>query len=107
MADAAPGHAVVDLAGELDLAVAPQLRELFDALAAEAPDVAIVDVADVSFIDSTVLRELLRLHGTVAAGGGRMVVAGAAPGVQRLLQLTGTQEVFDLAGSRAEAVGPA
>lgn len=102
--DPAVGQAVLELAGELDLAVAPDLRILLDELAAERPQLAVVDLAEVSFIDSTVLRELLRAHRTVNGGGGRLVMAGCHAAVARLLQLTGTTDVFELADSRAEAL---
>ena len=49
--------------------------------------------------------ELLRAHREVNAQGGRMVVAGAQPTVQRLLDLTGTVELFVLADSREQALG--
>lgn len=105
--DPASGQAVIELAGELDLAVAADLRALLDAVAADRPQFVVVDLADVGFIDSTVLRELLRVHRTVRADGGRLVMAGCHAAVKRLLALTGTTEVFELADSRAAALASA
>ncbi len=98
------GQAVVDLGGELDLAVAADLRTLLEGVAAERPRLVVVDVTEVSFIDSTVLREILRAHHAVAGAGGRFVVAGPQPPVERLLQLTGTTEVFAITATRDEAL---
>ena len=58
----------------------------------------------ISFIDSTVLREILRAHHGVDGAGGRLVIVAPQPGVSRLLQLTGTTEVFAVADSREEAL---
>ena len=103
---AGPGEGIVvlDLAGELDLAVSPRFRELVDGVAADAPDLVVADMAEVAFMDSTMLRELLRAHREVGEAGGRFVVAGAQPTVRRLLELTGTSDVFVLAGSRDDAL---
>jgi anti-sigma B factor antagonist len=103
---AAPGagQVVVDLGGELDLAVAPDLRALLEDVASEGSQLVVVDVTDVSFIDSTVLREILRAHHAITGAGGRLVIAGPQPGVERLLQLTGTTEVFAITGTRDDAL---
>lgn len=98
------GQAVVDLAGELDLAVAGDLRALLEGVAADGPQLVVIDVTEVSFIDSTVLREILRAHHAVTGAGGRMVIAGPQPAVERLLQLTGTTEVFAITTTRDEAL---
>jgi anti-anti-sigma factor len=102
--DAGPGAVVLELAGELDLAVGPRLRSLVDEAAAERPQLMVIDVTEVAFMDSSVLREFLRAHREVVAGGGRLVVAGAQPTVRRLLELTGTSELFSLAESRGAAL---
>lgn len=103
---AAPGDgvAVLDLAGELDLAISAELRELVDGVVSESPRLVVADVEAVGFMDSTILRELLRALRAVEDGGGRFVIAGAQPTVRRLLELTGTAELFALAESRAAAV---
>jgi anti-sigma B factor antagonist len=101
-----PGEGVVvlDLAGELDLAVSARFRELVDGVAADAPSLVVADLQEVGFMDSTMLRELLRAHREVGGAGGRFVLAAAQPSVQRLLELTGTADVFDVAASRDAAL---
>lgn len=98
------GVAVLELAGELDLAVHDRFRALAQELLAEAPALVVADVAEVEFMDSTMLRELLRCHRDLDEAGSRLVVAGAQAPVRRLLELTGTDEVLALADSRADAL---
>ena len=84
---------VVVLSGELDLAAAPLLRaRLDDTGSAQA---LVVDFARVSFIDSAVLKELLRARAELAARDVRLVLAGVRPPVRRLLDLTRTSELFE------------
>jgi anti-anti-sigma factor len=98
------GTVVLELAGELDLAVGPRLRSLVDDAAGERPQLLVIDVTEVAFMDSSVLREFLRAHREAADAGGRLVVAGAQSTVRRLLELTGTTELFELAESRDAAL---
>lgn len=99
------GVAVIELSGELDLAVHDRFRNLAEELVGEAPPLVVADVSEVEFMDSTMLREVLRCHRELDEAGSRLVVAGAQPPVRRLLELTGTDEVLALADSRADALG--
>ena len=100
----AEGVVVLDLAGELDLAVSSRLRTLVDDATAERPQIVVADLTEVGFMDSTVLREMLRAHREVSGLGGRFVVAGAQPTVRRLFELTGTAEMFRLVDRREDAL---
>jgi anti-sigma B factor antagonist len=85
------GEHVLQLEGELDLASAPELRNRFD----EADGAMVVDLARVTFIDSAVLKELLRARVEMAERGVRLVLAGVPAPVRRLLDLTRTSELFE------------
>jgi anti-anti-sigma factor len=85
------GEHVVQLEGELDLASAPELRKRFD----EADGPLVLDFARVTFIDSAVLKELLRARVELAERGLRLVLAGVPAPVRRLLDLTRTSELFE------------
>ncbi|MEA2170623.1 MAG: hypothetical protein QOF76_3923 [Solirubrobacteraceae bacterium] len=100
----AEGVALLELAGELDLAVSDRLHELIDAIIADEPRLAVADITGVDFMDSTMLRELLRAHRALEEAGSQLVVAGAQPAVARLLELTGTNEVFRLTETRADGL---
>jgi anti-anti-sigma factor len=85
------GEHVLRLEGELDLASAPELRKRFD----EAEGALVLDFARVTFIDSAVLKELLRARAELADRGVRLVLAGVPSPVRRLLDLTRTSELFE------------
>ncbi|SEF38372.1 anti-anti-sigma factor [Amycolatopsis pretoriensis] len=54
--------AVVQVAGALDLALAPKLRQLVDRAARREPRVLVLDLTQVSFLASAGMAELVRAH---------------------------------------------
>lgn len=88
--------------GELDLFAAPELDA---ALRQLPPGVAYVyvDVAGVTFVDSTAIAALASVARRVQAGGGLMMLAGSNAYVLRILELTGLGRFFELVGSAARA----
>ncbi len=95
IADGEPADAarVVVLRGELDLAAAPQLRARIDET--ESGTALVLDLERTTFIDSAVLKELLRARAELSARDARLVLAGVTPPVRRLLDLTRTSELFE------------
>ena len=88
--DTAETSGVVTLAvsGEIDLATAPLMDEQL--VAAEAMDapIVIVDLDQVSFMDSTGLQVLLA-HALSATDGHRLRLTRGSAQVQRLFQISG------------------
>jgi anti-sigma B factor antagonist len=81
-------HTVVGVTGELDVASAPALR---DALLAslnrgDAPSL-VVDLRGVTFIDSTGVGSLLRIHHRQSLLGGTVHFVADQPAVLRVLDL--------------------
>jgi anti-anti-sigma factor len=96
------GIAVLALEGELDLAAAPVLRARIEQ--AGAGRALVIDFRRVTFVDSAVLKELLRARGDLAANGVRLVLVGVPMPVRRLLDLTRTSELFEDAESLEAAL---
>ncbi|HWM11690.1 MAG TPA: STAS domain-containing protein [Solirubrobacteraceae bacterium] len=87
------GVTVLVLTGELDLAAAPVLRARVDAAAGGRG--LVVDLEQTTFVDSAVLKELLRARAELAAADAGLVLAGVSTPVRRLLDLTRTYELFE------------
>jgi anti-sigma B factor antagonist len=91
-AEALEGVVVMRMSGELDLATAPLLREAVDWLSRRTTAAPLVlDLARVSFIDSTGVR-LLMEAGDAAAG--RAALLAPSQAVSRVLELTGLRDRF-------------
>ena len=84
---------VLSLAGELDLYNAPALREALQDAVARSPERLVVDLAEVTFIDSTALGALVEARSQLRDGG---AFALAAPGleVRRALEVSGLDRHF-------------
>jgi anti-sigma B factor antagonist len=81
------------VAGEIDTATAPAFEA---AMADHLLDHGglVVDLAAVSFMDSTGLSALVEAQRR--AEGERIVLRGASPMIRRLLEITGLHDVFEL-----------
>jgi anti-sigma B factor antagonist len=103
--DRREGAVVVSLAGELDLYNAEEVRRaLLDTLA-DGADVLVVDLSEVTFIDSTALGVLIEARSRMTDRGGFRL---AAPGleVRRALEISGLDRHFVVRDTVADAVGP-
>ena len=92
------GSCTLVLSGEADMSAAPDIIELGVAsLDSPGTVTLVIDVAAVTFIDSTVIGAFVQLLNFAHAGGKRVVLANVPPRVQRVLDLTGLDRVFDTA----------
>lgn len=96
------GIAVVALAGELDMAAAPVVRAHVDKAAGARG--LVLDLSLATFVDSSMLKELLRAGAELARYDTQLLLAGIPPAVERLLELTRTAPLFTLAEDRAAAL---
>jgi anti-anti-sigma factor len=95
------GVSLLLLRGELDLAAAAMLRSRVEAAAGGG---LIIDLREVTFIDSSALRELLNARTELERHGSRLVLSGVPAPVRRLLDMTGTAGLFETAETRVEAI---
>lgn len=95
---------LVSLRGEVDIYTAPRLKERLVELLDAGVKAVVVDLAEVTFIDSTALGVLIggvrRLHEV----DGRMALVVATRPVERVLTLTGLDRVFSIHATRDAAV---
>lgn len=101
--DSRDGAVLVSLAGELDLYNAEEIRaSLLEVLAAE-PQLLVVDLQQVTFIDSTALGVLIEARSKMADRNGFRL---AAPGLEarRALEVSGLDRHFDVHDTVAEAL---
>ncbi|WP_329243635.1 STAS domain-containing protein [Streptomyces sp. NBC_01478] len=98
-----PAGPVVELTGELDYDSASQVRELLPGLALQDGQQLVVDLAGVTFCDSSGITALLaaRNHALAARAGIALV---AVPGhISRIFQMVGLDRVFRTHPTAADA----
>lgn len=96
---------VCHLSGEIDLATAPRLRDELEAVLTD-PAVAglVLEVSRVSFIDSSGLGVILGRYRQLHSQDRLMAIAGAQPGVRRILQMAGLERLVPFYRTSREAV---
>jgi anti-anti-sigma factor len=92
--DQVGGRLVLKMRGELDSDSAPELHRLVDDLL--LPGDTVLDLADLTFVDSTGLGCLFRLQQRVADAGGLLEAHGACPQVKHAIQMVQLNRVMAL-----------
>jgi stage II sporulation protein AA (anti-sigma F factor antagonist) len=85
------GCRVIEVAGELDLAVADQLRSAIVGLSSDT-EVVVISLERCEFIDSTGLAVILAAHNEFEQSGRRLVACAPGHQVERILSVTGLMD---------------
>ncbi|MFF9070563.1 STAS domain-containing protein [Streptomyces sp. NPDC014891] len=103
-----PGTRVLVLTGEADSDTAPVLARALDAALNEppAPDVLVVDCSGLQFCACAGLNEFLRTRLSAVRAEIRLALAALTPQVARLLDLTGTDTVFEILSEAPPVAAP-
>ncbi len=90
------------LSGELDLSTLEQLETALDGNLDGMPELVVVDLRELAFLDSSGLRALLALHAGQRAVGGRLVLVRGPRRVHRVLELTRADEELEIVSDPSE-----
>ena len=102
--DAPGGVVVLVLDGELDLAAAPELAERLTAARDGGAPGVVLDMTEVTFVDSSALRELLNAASAYRAAGTPLVLAAAPDSFGRLIELTRTADALAVVSTVEQAL---
>jgi len=95
---------VIALSGELDVATVPVFDDALRAATESGHTALVVDLIELTFMDSTGLMVLLNGLRRVMRKDGRLVLACANPTVLRLFDITGTSATFTIVETREQAI---
>lgn len=93
-ADRAGSQLTLYVEGEVDAMTAPRLVEAYHRNAERPAARVWLDLSAVTFIDSSGLVALQHLHQEATEAGSTFKIADLSPSVDRILQLTGLDEVI-------------
>jgi anti-sigma B factor antagonist len=102
--EVAPRVCVVAPTGELDIYTCPEFETELTRVISNGAENVVVDLTHTTFIDSTALGVLLGALESLRAHDGRLSVVSADKGILRAFEVTGLDRIFELRGSRAEAL---
>jgi anti-anti-sigma factor len=95
------GAVRIALSGELDISTAQQLEDDLLRVEAERPELIVLDLRDLAFMDSTGLRLLIMADSRAREEGRRLAIGRGNEMIQRVLRLTRLDErleIVDAAG---------
>jgi anti-anti-sigma factor len=98
----APGHSEVSVAGEIDMLTAPRLRANLDTAIDQAPGQVIVDLTQVSFIDTSGLHVLIAAFHRL--GPSAFGVVTRRPNILRVFSISGVDGMIPIFESIEAAI---
>ena len=96
------GRAVVAVAGEVDFYSVDALRRAVDLGTEQLTDL-VLDLSEMTFMDSAGLGEIVRAYKLVSGRGGRLAVVCSDRIILRVFRVSGVDLVVDIFESLAEA----
>jgi anti-sigma B factor antagonist len=102
---AEPGVVVVAFTGELDISRADEVELELESVEADGPDILVLDLRRLEFLDSTGLRLLLGADTRARRAGRRLVIIPGPEKVQRVFRITLLDRRFDFVDSLEDVGG--
>jgi anti-sigma B factor antagonist len=87
---------VLPLKGEIDLHVSPVVTASLNAMIEKKPDRMVIDLSEVTYIDSAGLAALIQAMQKVEAYGGNFLLAGLQETVRSIFEISRLDQVFQV-----------
>ena len=98
------GITVCYLNGEIDINTSPELKKIFDKLLLGKPGKIILNLKDVSYVDSSGLATLVEMLKGLRVYGGKLKLTNLTTKVKNLFEITKLEKLFDIVSEEEEAV---
>ena len=99
-----PSGLVVTVSGELDVATTPALRDHLDAALEAGTRRLVIDLCELSFLDSIALAAIVQARRRLPEGGRMALAVDPSSYVMLVLESTGLTQQLDLVMTRAQAL---
>jgi anti-sigma B factor antagonist len=98
------GHHVIAARGEIDLFTAPELKQVLTDVIEGGQHRLVIDLTDVSFLDSTALGVLIGAVKRLRSRGGALAIVNTDPSIAKTFEITGLDQIFTILPSREDAL---
>jgi len=95
---------VVVVSGEVDTTTVAELHAVFDELVARGEQNYVIDLGDVTFMDSSGLAALARLYKRIRIGRGDVRLCSLRGEMRRIIELIRFDRVFEIFDNREAAL---
>lgn len=98
------GIVVLEIQGEIDLYASPQLREQFNELAGEKKNAIVVNLKNVTYIDSSGLATFIEAYQKLTASNGRLILCHLTETVKGVFEIARLEDVLTIVKTEEEAL---
>ena len=96
--------AIVQLAGEVDLHHTPAVHKALVGVCEKKPQQLVIDMAEVSYLDSSGIGVLVEVFRRMNASGGQFKLSGVVQRVRSVFEITRLDKFFKMYPTVAEAL---
>lgn len=98
------GLTVCYVEGEIDINSSPEIKKTFDKLIAKKIPKIVINLAKVTYVDSSGLATLVEILKNMRTYGGRMRLSNLAPKIKSLFEITKLEKLFEIMADEDEAI---
>lgn len=97
---------VVSPFGEIDLRHVPDIHSRLLTLCESKPDRFVINMSEVTYIDSSGVGALVEINRRIKGYGGEMFLVSPAPRVMNVFEITRLDRFFSIVATEEEALSP-
>lgn len=98
------GLAVCYVDGEIDINTAPGVKKSFDKLISSKTPKIIVNLAKVTYVDSSGLATLVEILKNMRSYGGKLRLSNMSAKIKSLFEITKLEKLFEIIATEEEAI---
>lgn len=95
---------ICNVNGDIDINSSPNIRKTFDELTTSKEKKIIINLKDVSYIDSSGLATLVEMLKKAKGYGGRLKLSNLADKVKSLFEITKLEKIFEIYHTAEQAI---
>lgn len=95
---------VCSLSGEININTSPEMRKIFDELEAKKTKKVVLDLAAVTYIDSSGLATLIEMLRRMKRYDGRLRLCNLSEKIRSLFEITKLTKLFEMFNTEEEAL---
>ena len=90
--------------GEIDINTAPDIKKAFEKLVVKKSPKIVINLAKVTYVDSSGLATLVEILKNMKVYGGKMRLTGMSTKIKSLFEITKLDKLFEIMASEEEAI---
>ena len=94
---------IFNIDGDIDINSSPEMREAFEGIASAKTMKIVVNLSNVSYVDSSGLATLVEMLKKTRSYDAKLRLASLAPKVKSLFEITKLEQLFDIFDTEEEA----